>query len=144
MKHEIPHESIRHVRVLVVDDHFSTRDLVKSILRSVGFVNITQAEGGHAALARVRESEPHLIICDWNMPDMPGIDVLKSVRQNPEYHSIPFLMLTAEVYKENVQAAIDEGVTDYIAKPFTAETLIAKIMKILKQTIVTSTGDHSK
>lgn len=140
MSKELSHESIRHIRVLVVDDHFPTRDLVKSILRSLGFAHIWQADGGHAALVRLKEAEPHIIICDWNMPDMQGIDVLKKVRANSDFRSVPFLMLTAEVYKENVQEAIDSGVTDYIAKPFTADILTKKVMQIIKSSIVTSKG----
>ena len=127
MTKKIASEKAKDISVLVVDDHFPTRDLIKAILRSVGFQKITQADGGRIGMERVVENRPQLIICDWNMPDGTGIELLSAIRNMPDVSSVPFLMLTAEVYKENVQEAIGLGVTDYIAKPFTAEILLNKV-----------------
>jgi two-component system chemotaxis response regulator CheY len=123
--------SEKDVRVLVVDDQQVTRTIVKAVLKSLGFNDIFTADGGKEALLILRRHLIDLIICDWNMPDMTGIEVLKSVRKDPRYEDVPFLMLTAEVYKENIAEAMKAGVTDYIAKPFTAETLSEKLEKVL-------------
>ena len=114
---------------MVIDDHFQTRDMVKTILRSVGFQKIIQADDGSSAVYKLKDEPIDLIICDWNMPDMSGIEFLSVIRKNQYHSNVPFLMLTAEVYKENVQEAIEKGVTDYIAQPFTAETLINKVLE---------------
>ena len=111
--------------------------MVKSILRGFGFSHILQADNGASALMRLEENDVDLVICDWNMPGTSGIELLRSLRKKDRYRSLPFLMLTAEVYKENVEEAIKLGVTDYIAKPFTAETLMNKIMRTLKSSGIT-------
>jgi len=123
--------SEKDVRVLVVDDQQVTRTVVKAILKSLGYNEILTADGGKEALSILRRHLVDLIICDWNMPDMSGIDVLKAVRKDPRYEDVPFLMLTAEVYRENITEAMKAGVTDYIAKPFTTETISEKLEKIL-------------
>ena len=125
-------DQLKDLTVLVVDDHFPTRDMVKTILREFGFTKVLQADNGANALQRLEENEVDLVICDWNMPGTSGIELLRSLRKKDRYQNLPFLMVTAEVYKENVQEAIRLGVTDYIAKPFTAETLLQKIMATLK------------
>ena len=113
--------------ILVVDDHPITRNMVKAILKGLGYKNIFQAECGATAIQLLKTEKFELIICDWNMPQMSGLDVLKKVRDMKKYKAIPFLMLTAEAYRENVTAAMQSGVTDYIIKPFTADVLANKI-----------------
>lgn len=114
-------------RILVVDDYAATRDLIRAILRSVGFTEILQAENGSDAIHLLRAERVDLIICDWNMPQVTGLEVLKTVRSDIILKTVPFIMLTAEAYKESVAAALEAGVTDYIAKPFTADILLGKI-----------------
>lgn len=126
------------VRILVVDDHPLTRDMVSSILKGIGFGRLDQAENGHIALLKLNEGEFDLIICDWNMPTMSGLEVLEEIRSEERFKDIPFLMLTAEAYRENVAAAMKAGVTDYIAKPFTADVLSKKIEQILRESGVLS------
>ena len=123
------------VRILVVDDHMLTRDMVKSILRGLGYTNIVQAENGHVALNKIEEEEIGLVICDWNMPNLSGLEVLQEVRRIRGTKELPFLMLTAEAYRENVAVAVQAGVSDYIAKPFTADTLGEKVERILRDSL---------
>jgi two-component system chemotaxis response regulator CheY len=121
----------KKARILVVDDHSLTRNMVKAILKGLGYENITQAENGEAAIRCLQEDKFEVVICDWNMPNMSGLDVLKKVRTMKNYKELPFLMLTAEAYRENVTAALQSGVSGYIVKPFTAEILGNKLQSVL-------------
>lgn len=123
----------KNMRILVVDDHSMTRNLVRSILKGVGFNNIYLAENGRQAFLFLKEDAYDLVICDWNMPDVTGIELLRVVRSDPKMMHIPFLLLTAEVFKENVKEAMEAGVSDYIAKPFTADILLEKIRGAVKK-----------
>jgi len=121
------------MKVLVVDDFATMRKIVRNILKQIGFENITEAEDGTAAL-RVVKSEPFgLVVSDWNMPNMTGLDLLKAIRQDPQIASLPVLMVTAEGLKENVMEAVKAGVNNYVVKPFTAEVLQEKIENIFKK-----------
>ena len=124
-------KSILTSPVLVVDDHAITRDMVRTILRGVGFTDITVLDNGRIAWHHVKENRVRLVVCDWNMPGGSGIELLRDIRNNPQYKDLPFIMLTAEAYRESVEEALRVGVTDYVAKPFTAEMLISKITKAL-------------
>ncbi|NLF25429.1 MAG: response regulator [Deltaproteobacteria bacterium] len=119
------------IRILVVDDYAMTRSMVQSILKSAGFRNITQADDGATAVRRLREQKFDLVICDWRMPKMSGVDFLKYVRSLDSHKHVPFLMLTAEVTHSAVKEAVEAGVTDYIAKPFTADVLLQKVFKLM-------------
>ncbi len=121
----------KSISILVVDDYAMTRDMIRSILKQHGFMNVYAAEDGKKALERLNTENVALVICDWNMPIMSGIEVLRAVRADPELKEIPFLMLTAEAYRESVQEAVKSGVTDYISKPFTAQVLIEKVSQAL-------------
>ena len=123
----------KRVRILVVDDHAATRNLVKSILKGYGYDNIAQAESGELAIKRIFEGNIDEVICDWNMPGLSGVDVLREVRADEAYQTLPFLMLTAEAYRENITQAMQLGVSDYISKPFTAEILGEKLSAVLKK-----------
>jgi two-component system chemotaxis response regulator CheY len=120
------------IKILVVDDHQLTRDMVGSILKGMGFTRLEQAEDGYLALQKLEDNEYDLIICDWNMPRMSGLEVLRNIRSRAKTKKLPFLMLTAEVYRENVVEAMKAGVTDYVSKPFTADVLGRKLEGILK------------
>ena len=122
----------KSIKVLVVDDYPLTRDMVKAILRQLGFQNIVGAEDGAVALQLIRDERFGLVICDWNMPRLSGLSVLREVRSHDRDKHLPFLMLTAEAYKENVVEALKAGVSDYVVKPFTSQTLGEKVARVLK------------
>ena len=121
------------MRILVVDDFASMRKIIKGLLKQIGFQNIEEADDGSTALEKLKIGEFDLVICDWNMPKVPGIEVLKAVRNDPRLKDLPFLMVTAEAKKDNVMEAVKAGVNQYIVKPFTAETLQKKIEKIFDE-----------
>ncbi|MBF0505285.1 MAG: chemotaxis response regulator CheY [Nitrospirae bacterium] len=119
------------IKVLVVDDFPTMRRIVKNLLKQLGFENIDEAEDGTQALQRLKGGNYGLVISDWNMPNMEGIELLRNVRKEADpLKSIPFLMVTAEAEKEKVIEAIKAGVDNYIVKPFTAEILKEKLEKI--------------
>ena len=121
------------VRVLVVDDFPTMRRIVRNLLRQLGFENVDEAENGEDALKKLRSAEYGLVVSDWNMPVMEGIELLKNVRSDPQLKDIPFLMVTAEAEKEKVIEAIKAGVDNYIVKPFTGEVLKEKLEKIAQK-----------
>jgi two-component system, chemotaxis family, chemotaxis protein CheY len=118
------------INVLVVDDFATMRRIIKGVLKQLGFSNLIEAEDGEAALRELRKEKIGLIVSDWNMPNMTGLELLKAVRADNSLKSIPFLMVTAEGQKENVIQAVQAGVSNYIVKPFTPETFNAKLEKI--------------
>jgi two-component system chemotaxis response regulator CheY len=118
------------LRVLVVDDFPTMRRIVKNLLKQIGFENIDEAEDGMQALQKLKTGQYGLVVSDWNMPNMEGIDLIRKIRQDPKLKDTPFLMVTAEAEKEKVIEAIKAGVDNYIVKPFTAEVLKEKLEKI--------------
>ncbi len=122
-----------HMKVLVVDDFATMRKIVRNILKQIGFEDISEAEDGSAALQVLKNEEVGLVVTDWNMPNMTGLDLLREIRQSPRTAKLPVLMVTAEGLKENVLEAIKAGVNNYVVKPFTAEVLQEKIETIFKK-----------
>lgn len=120
-----------NMKVLVVDDFATMRRIVKGVLKQLGFTQTIEAEDGSAALAELKKQSVGLIVSDWNMPKMTGLDFLKAVRADDSLKGIPFIMLTAEGQKENVLEAVKAGVSNYIVKPFTLETFSEKLEKVL-------------
>jgi len=120
----------KEMRILVVDDFSTMRRIIKNILRQLGFTNIVEADDGSTAWETLGKDKIDFIISDWNMPNMPGIELLRKVRASEEFASLPFLMVTAEAQQENIIEAVQAKVSNYIVKPFTAETLGQKIDKI--------------
>lgn len=118
------------MKVLIVDDFATMRRIMKNILKQIGFTNIIEADDGTTALEELKNNSIDLIISDWNMPKMTGLDLLKTVRGSDEFKNIPFLMVTAEAQKQNVIDAVQAGVSNYVVKPFTAEAISEKIQKI--------------
>jgi two-component system chemotaxis response regulator CheY len=118
------------MKVLVVDDFATMRRIVKGVLRQLGFSNIIEAEDGTVALTELKKEKIGLIVSDWNMPNMTGLDLLKAVRRDGELKGIPFIMVTAEGQKENVIEAVKAGVSNYVVKPFTPETFGEKLQKV--------------
>ncbi len=122
------------LKVLIVDDFPTMRRIVRNLLKQLGFEHIDEAEDGAQALIRLRGGNFGLVISDWNMPNMEGIELLRNVRKEPEpLRDIPFLMVTAEAEKEKVIEAIKAGVDNYVVKPFTAEILKEKLEKIAEK-----------
>ncbi|GAB5046998.1 chemotaxis response regulator CheY [Thermodesulfovibrio sp. TK110] len=121
------------IKVLVVDDFPTMRRIVKNLLKQLGFENIEEAENGEDALRKLRSGDYGLVVSDWNMPVMEGLELLKHIRSDPQLKDIPFLMVTAEAEKEKVIEAIKAGVDNYIVKPFTGEVLKEKLEKIAQK-----------
>ncbi len=116
--------------ILVVDDFSTMRRIISNVLRQLGYENIIEAEDGTKALAILDTQQIDFVITDWNMPQMSGLDLLKAIRANKDKKHIPVLMVTAEAMQENIIAAAQAGVNNYIVKPFDAKTLSDKINKI--------------
>ena len=113
--------------VLVVDDYNTMVRIIRNLLRQLGFEHIDDASDGSAALEKMRARRYGLVISDWNMEPMTGYDLLKEMRADPQLGRTPFIMVTAESKTENVIAAKKAGVSNYIVKPFNAQTLKNKI-----------------
>ncbi len=121
-----------NMNVLIVDDYNTMLRIMKNLLKQLGFVNIDEAMDGAAAFEKVQQKKYGLIISDWNMEPMTGYEFLKKIRSSDQsYSSIPFIMVTAESKTENVVAAKQAGVDNYIVKPFNAQTLKTKISAVL-------------
>lgn len=119
------------IRVLCVDDYKTMLRIISNLMRQVGFVHIDEALDGPTALVKLRSQPYDLIISDWNMEPMTGLELLKTVRSDMRLQNIPFIMVTAESKSENVVAAKQAGATNYIVKPFNAHTLKSKIVSAL-------------
>lgn len=119
------------LEVLVVDDLTNMRRLIKNMLRTMGFKTIHEADDGKDALGVLASQNIGLIISDWNMPNMTGIEFLRHVRGMEKYRSTPFLMVTAEATRDNIIEAISAGVSNYVVKPVQADTFEAKLKLIL-------------
>lgn len=122
-------------KILIVDDMSTMRKIIKNMLGQLGFKNVVEAEDGRKALASLESAhklgEPiEFIMSDWNMPDINGLEFLKTVKASDVYKSIPFLMITAEAEQGNVMIAVKAGVDNFIVKPFSAQVLKEKIDKI--------------
>lgn len=121
-----------NMSVLVVDDYNTMLRIIKNLLRQLGFNNVDEANDGSQALEKVKNNSYGLIISDWNMEPMTGLELLQTIRQSGEpYANVPFIMVTAESKTENVIAAKQAGVNNYIVKPFNAETLKSKMSSVL-------------
>ena len=115
------------IPVLVVDDYSTMVRIIRNLLRQLGFEDIDDASDGALALSKMRDKRYGLVISDWNMEPMTGYELLKQVRADPVLAPVPFIMVTAESKTENVIAAKQAGVSNYIVKPFNAATLKTKI-----------------
>ncbi len=123
------------MKILVVDDMSTMRKIIKNMLKKIGFTNMEEADDGATAWPKLEEAlgtdAPfEFIVSDWNMPKMSGIDLLGKVRNHETMKALPFLMVTAETEQGNVVTAVKAGVSNFVVKPFTEETLRDKIAKI--------------
>ena len=117
--------------ILIVDDYKTMLRIIRNLLKQIEFNNIDEATDGSMALEKMKEKTYGLVISDWNMQPMTGLDLLRSVRADGNLKPTPFIMITAESKTENVVAAKEAGVNNYIVKPFNAETLKSKIESVL-------------
>ena len=120
------------MNILVVDDFSTMRRIVKNILKQLGYFNIFEADDGATALEILGKQKIDFIISDWNMPQISGLELLKTVRASTDWKGLPFLMVTAEGQKEHVIEAVKHRVNNYIIKPFTPEVLMEKINNIFE------------
>jgi two-component system chemotaxis response regulator CheY len=118
------------IKVLVVDDFATMRRIVKGVLKQIGYTKIVEATDGSVALDALKKEKIGLIVSDWNMPNMTGLELLKAVRDDENFKDLPFIMVTAEGMKENVVEAVKAGVSNYVVKPFTPETFGDKLQAV--------------
>ena len=119
------------VKILVVDDYATMRHILRNLLSTIGMTEVEEASDGGEALSKLRAGKFDLVISDWNMEPVTGLDLLRQVRSDQALARLPFLMVTAESKTENVIAAKQAGVSNYIVKPFNAETLKTKIAAVM-------------
>lgn len=123
----------KDMKVLIVDDFSTMRRIIKNLMRELGFNNTVEADDGSTALPILKSGGIDFLITDWNMPNMPGIELLRSVRADESLKHLPVLMVTAEASREQIIEAAQAGVNGYIVKPFTAQTLQQKLEKIFER-----------
>ncbi len=123
----------KDIKILVVDDFSTMRRIIKNLLRDLGFTNVIEADDGKTALPILQQGGIQFLVTDWNMPGMTGIDLVRTVRADPNLSGIPILMVTAEAKREQIIAAAQAGVNGYVVKPFTAAVLKEKIDKIFER-----------
>lgn len=121
----------KNMRIIVIDDFQTMRRIIINLLRQLGFTNMSEADDGSTAWERLQSEKVDLIISDWNMPKMTGMELLRKVRSDERLRTTPFIMVTAEGKRENVIAAVQAGVSNYIVKPFNAATLKEKLVKVI-------------
>ena len=119
------------MQILIVDDYKTMLRIIRNLLKQLGFHNIDEATDGTAALSKIREKDYGLVVSDWNMEPMTGLQLLQEVRADTKTKDMPFIMVTAESKTENVIAAKKAGVSNYIVKPFNAATLKSKMMSVI-------------
>ena len=120
-------------KILIVDDVPSARKIVKRLLNKLGFKNIAEAASGINALEIIKAGDINLVISDWHMPEMEGIELVEKLRQQPETKKLPFIMITGTNSSEEVLRAVQGGVDDYVVKPFDSEILSKKIENALRK-----------
>ncbi|MFN8392533.1 MAG: response regulator [Bdellovibrionota bacterium] len=141
-------KSFQQLVVLIVEDHFAMRKIIRTVLHSIGIRHIVEAGDGSQALSELKARNQglisdiaggvgtarsiDLIIADWNMPNVTGIELLKQVRAHHNWSSVPFMMLTAENSREQIMEALNAGVSDYIVKPFTSTLFEAKVRSLIE------------
>ena len=126
---------MQNLQVLIIDDHKTMLKIITNLLNQIGISNIEEATDGQAALQKLGQKKYDLIISDWNMMPMTGLELVQNIRGNPQYQhqNAPFIMVTAESKPENVMEAAKAGVNNYIVKPFSADTMEQKIKATLEK-----------
>lgn len=124
-------EKFKSLQVLVVDDMDSIRNLVNACLNELGVKRVVLSPNGSVAWNQLQDTRIDLIICDWDMPQMTGLELLRLVRASKPHSHIPFLMLTGSTEKEKVMGALEAGASDYLSKPFSPQDLEYRVIKLL-------------
>ena len=124
-------------RLLIVDDMMTMRKLVAKVCKELGFTDITEASDGAKGWEAINNASPPigLVISDWNMPNTTGLDLLKRVRSDSRFGKLPFVMVTAEAEQHQIVEAVKAGVSNYVVKPFTADTLKEKLETVHKKIV---------
>jgi two-component system chemotaxis response regulator CheY len=122
-----------NLKILIVDDFSTMRRIIKGLLHELGYGNVAEADDGSTALPMLQGGGFEFLITDWNMPNMPGLQLIQAVRADPRLATLPILMVTAEAKREQIIEAAKAGINGYIVKPFTANTLKEKIDKIFER-----------
>jgi len=125
--------SDKNLKLLIVDDMMNMRRTLNNMLRYIGYIFIEEASDGDIALQMMMKNPPDFVITDWNMPRMPGIDLIRKARENEQFSNTPFLMVTAEVQESHIVQAAESDIDGYIIKPFVAKTLQTKINSIIEK-----------
>ncbi len=123
----------RNLKILVVDDMANMRKTLRSMLFMIGYKTITEADDGDSALTKLRGGPIDLVIADWNMPRMPGVELLSEIRDDSMLRDLPFIMITAEIDDAQITRAAEEDVDGYIIKPFVVSTLEKKIIAVMEK-----------
>ena len=121
----------KNMPILIVDDYKTMLRIIRNLLKQLDFNNVDEATDGSEALKKLREKDYALVISDWNMEPMTGLQLVREVRSDKKLKKLPFIMVTAESKTDNVVAAKEAGVSNYIVKPFNAETLKQKLASVL-------------
>lgn len=126
------------LRILLVDDFEMVRVMLRNALSDLGFTNIEEAEDGRVALTKITEAHASgspfdLVFCDWNMPEVSGMEVLETCRSHEDFKSLPIVMVTAEAEQESIVKALRAGANDYIVKPIAPDILERKVNKIVSK-----------
>jgi two-component system chemotaxis response regulator CheY len=119
------------MRILAVDDSATMRRIIKNHLKQAGFEEVDEAENGRVALSLLTRQRYDLLITDWNMPEMSGLELVREVRRNDTVKTLPILMVTTVSAKEDIVTALKAGVNNYVVKPFDADTLTTKIHQVV-------------
>ena len=123
----------KDLNFLVVDDFSTMRRIVRNLLKELGYNKIEEAEDGVEALEKIRAGQIDFVVADWNMPNMDGLELLKTIRADDALKHIPVIMVTAEAKKENIIVAAQAGASGYVVKPFTAAILEEKLNKVFEK-----------
>ncbi|MDR1276561.1 MAG: chemotaxis response regulator CheY [Candidatus Accumulibacter sp.] len=124
-----------NLKILVVDDFPTMRRFIRNLLKELGFSNVDEAEDGISALQKLKIKDFELVLTDWNMPNMDGLQLLQAIRADEDFGRLPVIMLTAEAKRDNIIAAAQAGASGYIVKPFTAATLDEKLHRVFDKMV---------
>jgi two-component system chemotaxis response regulator CheY len=131
-----PSEILKRIKILVVDDMDSMLGLISATLKTLGVAKVVTEYNGLNAWNTINKGHIDLIISDWDMPQMNGLELLKLVKESDTYKHLPFLLLTASTEKQRVLEAVEAGVSDYLAKPFTPKELEYRVIKLLRKVVL--------
>lgn len=123
----------KNMPILIVDDYKTMLRIIRNLLSQLGFNNVDEATDGTMAFSKIEQKQFKLVISDWNMEPMSGLELLKKIRADERFKTLPFIMITAETKVDNVIVAKKEGVNNYIVKPFNAATLKNKLAAVFGQ-----------